>query len=394
MRPATEHLFDPTRIEAEMAEAGVDILVATLAPNVQYLTRYRRPGAAIAILERGSETPVLVLPTIELDFCLEDWTDAIELRTYGTFYRVVGDDRELTEPEAFVLRHHEHRDAAADRWEVVRRELDRLNGGSATIGVDVDPTESATIGSMFESATLVDASVMMRRLRSIKTPAEISRLAEAARITDQAIVESAAIAAPGVSQRQIARAFAVAVARSDAKLRSNAVNVADGSALGNALVPDTAVEPGCVIRYDVGCFYEGYASDVARTFTYGEATDKVRTYYEALLAGQQQALDMIRPGAKPAAIFHAAVLAVRDAGLPHYERTHVGHGIGIAGAGYDLPLLAPSDDSVIEEGMVLCVETPYIELGFAGLQVEDMVVVTESGYDLLTRSSRALRSLP
>jgi len=80
---------------------------------------------------------------------------------------------------------------------------------------------------------------------------------------------------------------------------------------------------------------------------------------------------------------------VRREGIPHYNRNHVGHGIGLDG--YDVPNLTPSSTEVLEEGMVLCVETPYYELGFAGLQVEDMVRVTRDGVESLMSTAPDLR---
>ena len=80
---------------------------------------------------------------------------------------------------------------------------------------------------------------------------------------------------------------------------------------------------------------------------------------------------------------------VRREGLPHYRRNHVGHGIGLDG--YDVPNLTPESREVLEEGMVLSVETPYYELGFAGLQVEDTVRVTRDGVESLMSTTTALR---
>ena len=71
--------------------------------------------------------------------------------------------------------------------------------------------------------------------------------------------------------------------------------------------------------------------------------------------------------------------AVRREGISHYKRSHIGHGIGLDG--YDAPNIAPTNPETFEEGMVICVETPYYELGFGGLQVEDTLVVTASGVD-------------
>jgi Xaa-Pro aminopeptidase len=77
--------------------------------------------------------------------------------------------------------------------------------------------------------------------------------------------------------------------------------------------------------------------------------------------------------------------------LPHYQRSHVGHGIGIDG--YDVPALSPSSKDIVEEGMVLCVETPYYELGLWGLQVEDMLVVRRNGVESLMSTDGCLMTV-
>jgi Xaa-Pro aminopeptidase len=89
-----------------------------------------------------------------------------------------------------------------------------------------------------------------------------------------------------------------------------------------------------------------------------------------------------------AEIFEAAVETVRREGIGHYRRTHVGHGIGIEG--YEAPSLTAKSDEIIEAGMVLCVETPYYELGRWGLQVEDMMVVRPDGAERLTATGGEL----
>ena len=88
------------------------------------------------------------------------------------------------------------------------------------------------------------------------------------------------------------------------------------------------------------------------------------------------------------AIFVTAVEATRKAGIAHYRRHHVGHGIGLDV--YDMPILNETTSTPLEAGMVLEVETPYYELGFGGLQVEDTILVTDHGHERLTGSSNEL----
>jgi Xaa-Pro aminopeptidase len=98
------------------------------------------------------------------------------------------------------------------------------------------------------------------------------------------------------------------------------------------------------------------------------------------------------PGRTAGEIFDIAVSAVHRAGLTHYRRTHVGHGIGLEA--YDPPTLRAGDPTVLEPGMVFCVETPYYEWGWGGMQVEDLVEITDTDHRVLTRSSRALAEVP
>src|SRR5213595_1994314 len=121
----------------------------------------------------------------------------------------------------------------------------------------------------------------------------------------------------------------------------------------------------------------------------GAPDAKQARYYGAALAGERAAIEAMKPGVPVGRIFDIAVQTTRAAGIPHYQRHHVGHGIGLEP--YDPPTIAPGGDTVLEPGMVFCVETPYYEHGWGGVQVEDAVEVTAAGARLLTRSSRELR---
>jgi Xaa-Pro aminopeptidase len=97
---------------------------------------------------------------------------------------------------------------------------------------------------------------------------------------------------------------------------------------------------------------------------------------------------MMRPGVVAKDVFNTAVQTVIEAGIPTYQRQHVGHGIGVEY--YDLPVLTPDSDTVLEAGMVFEVETPYYRLGVGGAFIEDTVVVTETGAEIITTLSRDL----
>jgi Xaa-Pro dipeptidase len=227
----------------------------------------------------------------------------------------------------------------------------------------------------------------------VKTGPELDRLREAATIAEGAISATVDAAREGATQRQLAARFAGAVVADSAAVRMANVSLGRSSALGNANVASDVLGAGDVIRFDVGAIVGGYGSDLARCYTLGAPDPRVSQTYAALAAGQAEALAEVRAGAHAADIFERGLEATREAGLRHYARTNLGHGIGIQGDGYDAPLIAPDDASRLGAGAVICVEAPYYELGRCGLQVEDMVLVTEEGYEPLTHLDRELVAL-
>jgi Xaa-Pro aminopeptidase len=123
--------------------------------------------------------------------------------------------------------------------------------------------------------------------------------------------------------------------------------------------------------------------------SFGEPGARLRALYDASVQGQERAFETMRPGVEARAVFEAAVARVREAGIPHYQRHHVGHGIGVEF--YDAPVLSPGVDVPLEAGMVFEVETPYYELGFGGTFIEDTVIIREDGPEIVTRLDRQLR---
>ncbi|MCL4561960.1 MAG: Xaa-Pro peptidase family protein [Chloroflexi bacterium] len=387
--------FDPGRMAAAMDQAGVEALIATTAPNIQYLTAYRRGGDAIALLRRSDLShPELIVGASNIDYCLEDLCDGVKVQAFGVFYRDFTPGVALTEREGFVREVHLQTKAEASRWDLTAELLHSNRLMASKIGTDASLETLAPLARLLPGLEMQSLPDLFKRLRMVKTPQEISRMAEAARVTEHAILTSAYSAIQGTTQRQLARSYSVTAIAANCSIRSDNASIGRGSALGNLNSPLDVVEEGSILRYDVGVFYEGYASDMARTFVFRKMGEKERRYHAALVAGLERELELVRPGAVACDIFAATMETARREGIPHYQRHHVGHGLGIAGAGYEPPLLGPADQTVLEPGMVLCVETPYVELGFGGLHPEDMLVVTEDGYRLLTHSERSLRILP
>ena len=192
---------------------------------------------------------------------------------------------------------------------------------------------------------------------------------------------------PGITEREAATAFEHEVTKRDAAPTATIIVFGAGSAVPAPWPSDRTLRAGDLVRVDLGCAVKGYQSDVARMAVMGEPTERQQAQFDAISAGVQGALDAIRPGVSGATVFETAVAATRKAGLPGFDRHHVGHGIGLETS--ESPMLAPGGGA-LEAGMILRVEAPYYVPGETGLNVKETVLVTRVGAQPLNRSNRGL----
>ncbi len=141
------------------------------------------------------------------------------------------------------------------------------------------------------------------------------------------------------------------------------------------------LQPGDTVRLDLGAAYQNYTSDIARTFFYPGEADRYKEVYRVVCEAQKLVLSHIRDGVKTADLFHIGQNYVREHGYPQYTRTMIGHGVGIETE--ENPFLSPQSDAVLKEGMVMSIELPFYIKGLAGVNIEDIIVVTKDGYKIL-----------
>lgn len=392
-----EMLINEARARKILAERKLDgLLAATNIPNVFYLSGiWRRADVAAMVHHERLTLPWVALPRAEVDYIVGAVPPA-GVVTFGTFYRALDDSAKLTERETRIKELGVDLEPVKNFFEAIVVALQNAELADATVGYDERGLDPALVGRLQErlpKLKLIPADATFRDIRCVKSTDELDRISAAVRVTEDAIQEAARQAREGMLEKDVCLAFDLAQVRRGAYPNMNHVGFGRSAALGMTNVAEDRLKPGDMIRFDVGCIYRGYATDLSRTFAFGPPPDKIVKYYNAILKGQDRALAMIRPGITGAEIFEAAVEEVRRTGIPRYGRQHVGHGIGIGLAGYDKPLLAPGDRTPLEPNMVLCVETPYYELGWGSVQVEDMIVVTEDGHRRLTTMGRELQVL-
>ncbi|WP_234831109.1 M24 family metallopeptidase [Rhodopseudomonas palustris] len=389
------------RLNAGMKQASLAALVATMPENVTYASGFwamsqwiRRGPQAYALLPApGGGEPAVIASTGLIDLVADAEVWVKDVRRFGGF--------SVNKAEGVELDAHDQRIDAllaqqddGDAVKALVKVIKDRGLQNARIGVDeigILPQYWDQLAEALPGATLVRAADIFRFARAIKTPEEIARLRKSAQIADMSISAALAVAKVGATENDLARAFHTKTIVEGGMPVLGCIGVGARSAGTNVQPTDRELIAGDIIRFDVGGRYKHYRADIARNGVLGEPDAKTIKYHRAICVGLDRAIEMIKPGVKAADVFNAAVETVRREGIPHYQRSHVGHGIGLDG--YDAPNIAPSSKDVFEEGMVICVETPYYEIGYAGLQVEDTLVVTKDGVDSFMLSDTALRVL-
>ena len=150
-------------------------------------------------------------------------------------------------------------------------------------------------------------------------------------------------------------------------------------------------EAGDILKFDIGVVIGGYSSDMARTVAFGPPSRAARELHAALLAGLEAGLAKLGPGVRLADVHAVMLAAVRERGVAGYARGHFGHSLGNDPFSEQWPFIAADSDVSAEPGMVLAVESPYYVDGLGGFIIEDQVLVTETGIELMSRHPRDLR---
>jgi Xaa-Pro dipeptidase len=362
---------------------SVDMVITVDPAHVGYLSGYRslqldvdRTYRCAALVTR--DRTVLIVHAADAAPALEVLRDPSCIYRYGQFFFYSREaDVDFTALPA----------AQPTFLEALSTAIKANIGSKSAVGFD-----AANAGDLSELKAIVAGKEVRRsiiRARSVKSAEEIAKIREAAQITERGMERAIRQAAAGMTEIEMSTLIASEIRAGGGIPRFVVVTAGERAALADAYATRAEMKKGDLIRLDIGCTLDGYWADTARTAVIGPATREQQARYDALLAGELAQIEIAKPGIVASDLFKIAVDTVRKGALPEYQRTHCGHGIGIAA--HEFPTLnAANHDVVVEEGMVFCVETPYYEIGWGGMMVEDMLVIERDKPELLTRLPREL----
>ena len=272
-----------------------------------------------------------------------------------------------------------------DAMTVLADLLARHGLAAARIGLELDylpAADFAELSRLLPQAQFVPAQALLARLRQIKTPAEIDILRKLSRIADRAITQAYGAVAAGATEMDIAAALTRGVYEQGAEyFKLMIVATGERSVFPNVGPSQRVLKRGDICRVEIFPMIAGYHAGVCRTAAVEAPPAQAERIWANLTECKYMLLDAIRPGASTRAIYDLYVKKSDASKLPRIS--FIGHGIGLHL--HEDPYLGPTEDMPLAAGMVLGIEPLIYETGFGfGMQNKDMVLVTETGCELLS----------
>lgn len=400
-----------------MSEQGLDALVLAQPESIAYATGafpgvatyWRRAGAAFIVVpcDAASAVTAIVGDLQAGEFKARSRID--DVRSHRIWVETGQFERQSDDPED-VARVLVEKDVALGKGVrqprpaqydinasigLLREALAECGLLGGRIGLElgfVAARDLAIFSRVMPDVAWIDASNLVERLRAIKAPQEIEYLrtaAELSRAGMSALVQSITAGMDAAAMTAIWRGAVLAEAgqRNLPPPASTWAYIAVG---GDGFAPGGPAQAGDLIKIDVGCVIEGYSSDGGRTAVLGRAGTAERIVYDALRKSFDAGLALLRPGVALSQVYRAVATTMWDAGFSTYGRGHFGHGVGASIWSEEWPFISADASAMAEPGMVLAFETPYYIKGLGGFIIEDQILITETGTEVMAPSPREL----
>lgn len=358
------------KLIASLQTSGLDALALNPGASLTYLTglHFHLMERPVVVIFTAAAPPVVVLPELEM------------LKVKGLPYEV----------KAFPY------GEKPDEWDgVFRRAVESLGLDGKRIGVEprqMRLLEFRHVRAGAPEADFPDASDVVSRLRVRKDADEVAAMRKAVQIAQSALEATLPLIKIGMTEKEIAGELVVQLLRGGSQSEMPFAPIVSGgpnSANPHAAPSDRKLQPGDLLVVDWGAAFDGYISDLTRTFAVGDADAECqkihRIVQEANAAGRAAA----KPGVPCADVDLAARSVIEKAGYGQYFTHRTGHGIGIEG--HEDPYIRGDNMQILEPGMAFTVEPGIYLPGRNGVRIEDNVVITEEGADCLSDMPREIR---
>ncbi len=350
------------RLQANLRENSIPALMVSNMGNVQWLTGFTGSfGAALITPDSGRMLT-------DSRYTVQAGEQVQDLPSFS-----------FASPTSFV--------------EFLHRHVSELD--ISTLHID---ESQVTVGSyhswtkVLKGVTLVPDEDPIHKLRMVKTAREVALVQEACQLADACLEFLLPKIKVGVTENELLLEIELFFRRNGSVISFPPI-VASGerSARPHGVPSDKPLETGDFVTFDLGCKIQGYCSDITRTFVIGKATERHKEVYAQVLKAETSCIEALKAGVNGRDVDALARRILDEKGLAKYFGHGLGHGLGTLV--HDSGRLSSTVDQPIELGQIWTVEPGvYIE-GFGGVRIEDDVVITETGNEILTHFPKELLEL-
>ncbi len=239
-----------------------------------------------------------------------------------------------------------------------------------------------------ERTTLMPTNGVIEKIRSIKDKSEIDFIKDAALLADKAIVQALDLLEPGISESDVAWGIEKFLKENGADGIAFDTIVATGvnSSKPHHRAGTTVVKQGDPLVIDMGASVNGYNSDITRTVLVEGSDEQFNRIYGSVLEAQMAAINAVKEGVSGKELDSVARKVIGDRGYGENFSHGLGHGIGLAV--HEMPMVVPSSETLIEDGMIFTVEPGVYIPGWGGIRIEDMILLESGQVSTLTNSPK------
>ena len=365
------------RVRSLMKKKDVDVLLAQYSDNFQYVTGYMTPfhyntGNLYTPHRQGA----LVLAKEDQPIMLAGAADIFDAKNFWW----IEDVRPM--PMRF------------ETWpKIIKKALQDHGVKQGKIAVDPYSVYTLVDGlrqELGKSFTIVNGESILETARSVKNSEEIKVIYRAAGLASAMMVAAKAATKEGVREIDVAQAAERMLANLEPLAHptyKTTVMSGDRAAYLDRIPSNKIIGWGELVNIDAGSYYMGYMSEFSRTVMVGKPSKEQKKLYKAAFEAEQQAMKAIKPGVKTSEIDRIARDIIKEAGYEKYQHPHItGHGQGLAPR--DLPMIGDpgqTKEFLIEPNMVIAIEPGIFKPGVGGVREEDVVLVTETGHEVISK---------
>ncbi|RIW38406.1 aminopeptidase P family protein [Bacillus salacetis] len=280
-------------------------------------------------------------------------------------------------------------------WDLIREAVKKRNtAGAGKVALEKEVlsySRSEEFLSLFTDTEVIDAEEKLNELRVVKDDQEIEILRRAAEMADFGVQTGVDALTEGVTEMEVLAKIEYELKKKGIREMSFSTMVLFGEKSGepHGNPGNRKLQPGDFVLFDLGVVLDGYCSDITRMVAFKSVSDQQKEIYETVLKAEKASLEASRPGSRIGDLDSTARKIITDAGYGDFFPHRIGHGMGINV--HEFPSMSHLNDGILKAGMVYTIEPGIYLPDVGGVRIEDDVLVTEEGYETLTKFPKELQ---